>query len=127
MFQALDILLIMALAYLLAYVFSMLFESPFINLDKLFLTPHSIKGNKKNQSERRREGGTQYQSAATSSNGSIQDGVNPQHHFKPIESAPDEHNVTVYAPPASNTRHHNAGASFSNETEDLPPKYQEHA
>ena len=48
MFQALDILMIMALAYLLAYVFSMLFESPFINLDKLFLTPHSIKGNKKN-------------------------------------------------------------------------------
>jgi len=123
---ALDVLLIITLAYFFAYLFSMLFEAPFINLDKLFLTPHSIKGDKKGKTDTRSEGGTMYQSAANSS-GSIQQSVNPQHHFQPIASAPnDEPSVTVYSPPGSVPRDNGAFSPAQGDGGDLPPKYQEH-
>ena len=45
--QSVDVILIITLAYLVAFPFSLLFEAPFINLDKLFLAPRSLKGQDK--------------------------------------------------------------------------------
>lgn len=44
-----DFLLILVLAMGLAYPFSLVFEVPFVNLDKIFLAPLSIKNYRKQE------------------------------------------------------------------------------
>lgn len=41
--QSTDIISVITFAYLVAFPFSLIFEAPFIGLDKIFLTPKSLK------------------------------------------------------------------------------------